>query len=229
MKKRNASLEKKRPLLFTAGLLFAISLSLVSFEWRTPYEAPEVFAIDYSDPPESVWIPVTLSEPEKKKERPEPPKIEKPTGIDIVDKVEEPRAQKDPFVLSLNDLPKLDGPLILNDDKDVADLPKEPIRYASEMPKYCGGESAMFEFLSKELNYPDIPRSNGVSGTVQIQFIVGKNGKLRDAKVVKPIDPWLDAEALRVAKMLDCFTPGIQGGHEVDVYFVLPIKFALSQ
>ena len=96
------------------------------------------------------------------------------------------------------------------------------------MPEYCGGEKALFDFLHKELKYPDVPRQNGVSGVVYVRFVVGKSGKLRDAEVVRTVDPWLDAEALRVAKMLDCFTPGRQAGQNVDVYFVLPIRFALT-
>jgi protein TonB len=86
----------------------------------------------------------------------------------------------------------------------------------------------MLAFLQKELRYPDIPRSNGVSGTVHIQFVVGKDGKARDAKVLRPVDPWLDAEALRVARLLDCFVPGKQAGRAVDVYFILPVKFRLG-
>jgi protein TonB len=96
------------------------------------------------------------------------------------------------------------------------------------MPLYCGGEAAMFKFLGSELKYPEIPRSNGVTGVVYVEFVVGKDGKLRDAKVLRPVDPWLDKEALRVAKMLDCFTPGKQAGRNVDVYFRLPIRFTLN-
>jgi protein TonB len=99
----------------------------------------------------------------------------------------------------------------------------------TEKPEYCGGEKAMFEFLSRELEYPEIARVNGESGLVQIQFVVNKDGKIRDAKVLRPVNPWLDAEALRVAKMLDCFTPGIQDGSIVESFYVLPVRFALSK
>lgn len=87
----------------------------------------------------------------------------------------------------------------------------------------------MFEFLSRELKYPEIARVNGETGLVQIQFVVNKDGKIRDAKVLRPVNPWLDAEALRVAKLLDCFAPGIQEGDVVESFFVLPIRFSLSR
>lgn len=214
--------------MFTAGLLFAVSLTLVSFEWRTPYKSNDIIVSPTTEPPESVWIPVTLSEPEKKRERPEAPKLEKPTGIDIVDKVEEKEDQKEPAILAPDDLPGPEGPLEMPEEKEADDGPMEPIRIASKMPEYCGGENAMFEFLLDELKYPEIARTTGITGTVYIEFVVGSNGKLRDAKVKRPVDPWLDAEALRVAKMLECFEPGMQGGKLVDVYFILPIRFSLG-
>jgi protein TonB len=105
----------------------------------------------------------------------------------------------------------------------------QPVMNPSEKPEYCGGEKAMFEFLSRELEYPEIARVNGESGLVQIQFVVSKDGKIRDAKVLRPVNPWLDVEALRVAKMLDCFTPGTQDGSIVESFYVLPVRFALSK
>ena len=87
----------------------------------------------------------------------------------------------------------------------------------------------MLTFLREHLEYPVIALDNGVSGTVYVKFVVSKHGTLQNAKVIKSIDPWLDAEALRVAKMLSCFTPGKQGGKNVPVYFVLPVRFAISR
>ena len=228
MKTKNA-LERKRPLLFTAGLLFAVSVTLVSFEWRTPYDAPTIptQGIEEGEP---VWIPVTIREAEPKLEKPAPPPKKLVTAINPVDDVSEPT--KDDFRLpSKDELPQATGKFEFVPEKEVEDEHYGPLRWVGEMgemPQYCGGEKAMFKFLGDELEYPDIPRQNGVSGTVYIEFIVGKDGKLRDAKVKRPIDPWLDAEALRVAKMLDCFTPGKQGGTNVDVYFVLPVRFSLG-
>lgn len=227
MEKKKASLERKRPLLLSAGLVVAVSLSLVSFEWRTPYQTPQALTPAVEEP-ETVWIPVTLSQPEKKLEKPAPPPVERPTQIEIVDEVKADKTQFEPLVLSKENLPTVTGPIALPAEKEAPEQIQKPLPYASIMPEYCGGEQAMFDFLSDELDYPDIPRRNGISGTVYIEFVVGKDGSLRDAKVKRPVDPWLDAEALRVAKMLTCFTPGQQGGKNVPVIFVLPIRFSLG-
>lgn len=226
MKNPNAPLEKKRPLLFMAGLLIALSVTLVSFEWRTPYDV--IIASDrgtlYTDEP--IWIPITLPEPKRSAEKPELPKAKPLTDeLIITDKKPlEPVAEPKSIIVE----PKLPvGPKV--PEKDVEDEDLKIWKHPSIMPIFCKGEAAMFKFLSEELKYPEIPRVNGVSGVVYVQFVVGKDGKVRDAQVVRPIDPWLDAEALRVAKMLDCFEPGQQAGTEVDVYFILPVRFALTR
>ncbi|MCB9186180.1 MAG: energy transducer TonB [Flavobacteriales bacterium] len=231
MRTKNASLERKRPLFFTAGLLLAVSLALVSFEWRTPYTAPQIPVVEPIIDDEVVWVlPIKIEEPEQKLEKPDLPKKqpEPKTEFKIVDEQVSDAADTDEPDLSDDDLTDISGPIEKPVDNDVDDFDAGPITFAAEMPEYCGGEKAMFAFLGEELKYPEIPRQNGVTGTVYVQFVVGKDGKLRDAEVKRSVDPWLDAEALRVAKMLDCFTPGRQGGKNVDVYFILPIRFTLG-
>lgn len=227
MKTSKAPLGRKRPLFFAAGLVFALSVTLLSFEWRTPHEIPTVPdcvlpALDY---PQGHVI--TLPAPKKVFDKPELPEPKKKMPeITIVDNAT-PVETKDPDIFTYEDLPAIEGKFEMPPDKDVVDDLKI-WEIPSVMPSYCGGEAAMFKFLGRELNYPEIPRVNGVTGVVYVEFVVGKDGKLRDAKVLRPVDSWLDAEALRVAKMLECFTPGKQAGRNVDVYFRLPIRFTLA-
>jgi protein TonB len=115
------------------------------------------------------------------------------------------------------------------DNSDAVCGEEKPLRNPTQPAKFCSGETDMFQFLSRELKYPEIPRVNGESGLVQVQFVVTKDGKVRDAKVLRPVNPWLDAEALRVAKLLDCFAPAMDEGKAVDAYFVLPIRFSLAR
>lgn len=229
MRKKSVSLESKRPLLFAAGLLFAVSLTLVSFEWRTPYKSSSYVFKAKPHEFDGEWVlPVQLEEPEKQVEKPKLPE-KLPELTNRFNENDIYTRSSDEFALGPDDLEEVTGDFKFPEEGDADDDPVPPTRFPSVNAEYCGGETAMFEFLSKELTYPEIPRTNGISGTVQVQFVVSKNGKIRDAKVVRPIDPWLDAEALRVAKMLECFTPGLQAGQPVDVYFVLPIRFALSR
>lgn len=225
MKASNSPLERKRPLLFAAGLLFAFSVTLVSFEWRTPYSETAGFEPEPYQWEESISMPITLPEPNEKKKRPDSPKEKEPRILDVL---------TEPIVGGIDELTDLSpadfiaGPAIeIDPEPDVDDGNIKPLKWSSQLPEYCNGGLAMNKFIQGSLKYPEIPRSNGVSGTVGVQFVVGKDGKVRDVKIIKPVDPWLDAEALRVTKMLDCFIPGKQAGKPVAVYFKLPIKFKL--
>lgn len=228
MKNRKAPLERRRPLLFLAGLVFALSVTLVSFEWRTPYTMPTIPARPTVEEHEPVWIPVTLlPEPKIQVEKPAlPEKKPQPTIVDLTNTTEsDDSSTEKPRVPEIFE-PKKSTLVKLAEPSVPDDL--GPVRFPNVQAEYCGGEQAMFDFLKQELEYPEIPRVNGISGTVYVQFVVGKDGHLRDAQIIRPVDPWLDGEALRVAKMLDCFTPGMLNGNKVDVYFVLPIRFALT-
>ena len=93
--------------------------------------------------------------------------------------------------------------------------------------KFPGGDKALIEWLGNHTNYPQTALDNGVQGTVRVRFVVKKDGTIGDAKVLKPIDPALDKEALRVVKSLPKFIPGKMNGHAVNCYFTVPVRFRI--
>jgi protein TonB len=95
-------------------------------------------------------------------------------------------------------------------------------------PSFPGGESAMYEWLSKNINYPVIAQENNIQGRVTCQFVVGRNGEIEDVRVVRPFDPSLDKEAIRVIKSMPKWIPGRQGGNAVKVRYTLPVQFRLQ-
>ena len=94
-------------------------------------------------------------------------------------------------------------------------------------PLYPGGEAAMMKYLQKNLKYPAIAKENGVKGTVYVQFVVEKDGKVDDVIVAKGVDKSLDAEAKRVVLAMPKWAAGKQAGQAVAVQYVLPVKFDL--
>ena len=54
----------------------------------------------------------------------------------------------------------------------------------------------MLRFLAKNIKYPKIAKENGVEGTVVIQFVVGKSGKIKRAKVLRDPGAGCGNEAL---------------------------------
>lgn len=98
-----------------------------------------------------------------------------------------------------------------------------------QMPEFPGGQAELFKFLSKNIRYPSQARNNNVQGTVFVAFVVGPDGKIRDAQVQKGIGYGCDEEALRVINTMPPWKPGKQSGRSVSVRYSVPIKFSLAQ
>jgi len=91
-------------------------------------------------------------------------------------------------------------------------------------PEFPGGMKACLEFLYKNITYPAQAIESKQEGQVVIQFVVTKNGKIIDPKVVKSVSPSLDAEAIRIINLMPDWTPGKQkNGQEVNSRFTLPV------
>lgn len=97
-----------------------------------------------------------------------------------------------------------------------------------QMPEFPGGMEEMMKFLQRNIQYPANAAKNEVEGRVILQFVVEKDGQIGDVKVVRSVDPELDAEALRVVKSMPSFIPGRQDGKPVAVWYTLPISFKLQ-
>jgi len=109
-------------------------------------------------------------------------------------------------------------------------IEKEPevFMVVEVMPKFPGGDEAMFKFISKRVKYPKEARKKNIQGRVMIQFVVDEEGNIIEAKVVKGIGYGCDEEALRVINSMPKWKPGTQKGKPVRVRFVIPIRFVLE-
>ena len=96
-----------------------------------------------------------------------------------------------------------------------------------QMPSFPGGHQALFDYLDKNIKYPAKAVKNKIQGRVIVQFIVDEKGRLSDIKVAKKVEPYLDAEAVRVVKAMPRWNPGMQNGKAVKVRYTLPVTFRL--
>ena len=128
--------------------------------------------------------------------------------------------------------------LVVETDETKAETPEtntavgtfEPVQgdvfdVVEEMPQYPGGPQALFEFLSNNVKYPEEAEKAGIQGRVIATFVVEKDGSVSNAKVVKSVDPLLDAEALRVISAMPKWKPGKQNGQVVRVKYTVPLSF----
>ncbi len=97
-----------------------------------------------------------------------------------------------------------------------------------EMPLYPGGVEALRMFLAQNIKYPVEAQKKGTQGKVYVNFVVEKDGSVGMAKIARGVSPELDAEALRVVKLLSNWNPGKHNGKQVRVSYTLPINFALQ-
>ncbi len=93
------------------------------------------------------------------------------------------------------------------------------------MPEFNGGMGALMQYLSDNIRYPE---EKDIQGRVIVRFVVGKDGSISNAQVVKSLHPSFDAEALRIINNMPKWIPGTQNGKPVNVKYVVPINFKSS-
>jgi len=119
---------------------------------------------------------------------------------------------------------------IVIDDRNMNTAPdkNKVFMVVEKMPVYPGGDVAMFSYLGQNVRYPVEAQKNGIQGRVICQFVIDVTGAIDSVKVVRSVDPHLDAEAIRVIKGMPNWTPGEQRGEKVRVKYTLPINFNLD-
>lgn len=106
---------------------------------------------------------------------------------------------------------------------------KSPLTVVEHMPEYPGGVNACVNFIKENLRYPAEAAAKGIQGRVIVQVVVTDEGAIENAKIVRSVDPALDAEAIRVIKLMPKWKPGIHQGKAVSVKYTLPVTFDLSK
>ncbi|GHT17395.1 hypothetical protein FACS189429_1370 [Bacteroidia bacterium] len=95
-------------------------------------------------------------------------------------------------------------------------------------PSFKGGNSALMQFLQKNLQYPDAAVNAGEQGRAMVKFEVDTRGKIRDVTIIKSVSLLLDREATRVINSMPAWQAGMQQGKPVNCYFTLPVAFKLA-
>jgi TonB family protein len=84
------------------------------------------------------------------------------------------------------------------------------------------------DFLCSEVVYPENDLENGIEGKVIIGFTVEKDGTVSDVTIKEKVNPELDAEALRLFRML-LWEPATSYGTPVATVNVFPIDFNIKK
>ena len=87
----------------------------------------------------------------------------------------------------------------------------------------------MEKWVYPNLKYPASAVRDGIQGRVMVDFIVDKDGKVTDVRVVKSVDPELDEEAVRVVSASPKWRPGRMNGNKVRTSVTIPVEFRLKK
>jgi TonB family protein len=117
-------------------------------------------------------------------------------------------------------------PILLNNN--IPDQTDEVFTVVEEYPSFPGGDKARIKFLQENIHYPSEALHQHLEGKVIINFNVEKDGTVSNIKVIDGVKGGCNEEALRVAKLMPKWKPGMQSGRPVRVNFNMPITFKLN-
>ncbi|GAA0886975.1 energy transducer TonB [Sphingobacterium siyangense subsp. cladoniae] len=98
------------------------------------------------------------------------------------------------------------------------------------MPTPVGGLPAFMKWIAENYNFPQQALDQGVSGVIEVSFVVEKDGSLTDIAVKRDMKFGTGDAAINLLKKAKKWKPGVQNGLKVRVAYTLPIRLsAVSQ
>lgn len=220
-----ANLENKKTMAILIGLVLALGIMFIAFEWSKNEIKVYEDAIQGEFVEDEEMIEVTFRD---ETPPPPPPPTQETVLSDIIDIRENKEDIQTKDFNSEDDKNKkvvIQAPIAA----PVEDPEENRIHVVVErMPEFPGGEAAMNQFINRTIRYPVIAQENGIQGRVVVQFVVNTDGKIVDVEVVRGVEESLDKEAIRVVKAMPPWNPGRQGGKNVRVKYTLPIRFRIG-
>lgn len=137
------------------------------------------------------------------------------------------------FVLALSN--QKDAPLFYPDrmpEKKKGSTGLIPYYDCDQLPVFLGSTDPrkfIEQWVYQYLKYPASAVRDGIQGRVMVEFVINKDGKVSDVKVVKGVSEELDAEAVRVIAASPKWKPGKVSGEKVACVMTIPVEFRLEK
>lgn len=220
-KNPKADLTRKSGLFLNIGFVLSLLLVIAAFEWRS-YEKSDLLDLGQvnDDFEEMTEVPLTQQPP------PPPPKVQQPEIIEVPDEEEieeEIEVDLDVEITEETEIEEIvfEEPVEEEETDEIFQIVENPASFK-------GGIGAFYQYVQKNMKYPSQAQRMGLEGKVFVEFVVGKDGKITDVKVLRGIGAGCDEEAIRVLKNSPAWSPGKQRGRPVRQRMVLPITFKLQ-
>ncbi len=223
-KNPKADMEKKRSLFLQIGLVVALGVVLLAFEYSSSVNAAKIIDGERVLDDELIELIPIVREKEK---LPTPPKM----NLDDIIIVENEKDLDEEWDIEdevIDDKTAIDIPDDLVGNNEKTDDTPIPFAILENKPEFPGGERGLLKFLNSKVNYPVIAQENGIQGVVYVSFVIDQKGKVIDVRLLRGVDPSLDKEALRVVGSMPDWKPGKQRGRPVKVSYQVPMRFQLN-
>lgn len=193
------------------SIIIVITLLIAAFKF-SPTRSIQVLEVPKPEDPIILKDITNTVQKTKPPKPPAPPKIIEASNNDLVDEIEldDIEIVKDAQLSPPPDLPK-----VVDED--------EIFIWSEVMPQPIGGINA----IQRKVVYTEIARLAGIDGTVIIEAVIDKEGKVIDARILRDIGGGLGESALK-AVLTTKFSPGKQRGKPVKVKVKIPVKFVLK-
>ncbi|MCD4789197.1 MAG: energy transducer TonB [Bacteroidales bacterium] len=220
-KSPKADLESKKTIFTEIGLILAIAVILLAFEWKS-YEKTEMISMTrvVDDTPEEI---IEITQHEKPPPPPKPPQ-----QTTIIEIVEDDIEIEDEIEIDVEADQETEVQEYVPVEEDEEEGEAQIFTVVEAMPTFPGGDVARIKYLNENIKYPQMARESGIQGRVFVTFVVEKDGRVTDVKIMRGIGGGCDEEAIRVIKNMPKWVPGKQRGKPVRVQFNMPILFKLN-
>lgn len=221
-------LERKKGLFLEIGLIFALAVTLVAFEWKN-YDKIEVSDLGGRT---AMDLPEEMVQITQQQNLPPPPAP--PATTTVINIVENDAKVDDDFTIDAEADEATQVEAYVAPVVQAAPVAEESVEemeiftVVEDQPNFPGGDEARILYLKDNIKYPQMARESGIQGTVYVTFVVERNGSVTDVKVLRGIGGGCDEEAIRVIENMPKWNAGKQRGKPVRVQFNMPIKFTLA-
>jgi protein TonB len=228
-KNPKSNLETKRGMFVQIGLIIAITVSLIAFEWKS-YEksATDLGTMELAFDDEEM-IPATQRELKPPPPPPPPPEVieivEDDVEIEVELEIEETDTDEDE-IIEIEEEEEEDE--VFN-FAVVEDKPIFPgCEDVSRQERYMCFQQGIMRHIRNNFKYPSIPKEMGISEKIFVQFVIDKTGMITKSVVVRGQDKHLRKEALRLVNSIPKLIAAKQRGKSVPCSFTVPINFRLQ-
>lgn len=224
-KSPKADLQKWKGMFLEIGLAVSLLIVVAAFLYT-----PKEYAIEELDLERAIIeeeeIPITREE--IKPPAPQQQKVEVKVFSEILDIVtNDTKVETDMSFDDFADGLDFDVSYVVADEEEEI-IDDAPLIKAETMPTFQGGDLNTFrQWVQKQLRYPQIALENNITGRVTLQFVIERDGRLTNIRVLQSPDSSLSEEAIRVVSSSPKWTPGKQRNQPVRVSFTLPVMFQL--